>query len=461
MHQATGERWPAKRACLSRDRDRRCAVKFTGGPPDGFGSQIYKRMATFQDAAQFSCAYVPSALATKTDRDSKLFRLVAHGVEPRDVDRSFGLTSSVPQVLAATERAFAKGLRPFCPSLKAKALVHPEKGVQNTLAFRNNMAGAYCKSKAPLLRYTVAGFNRTLWLQGRAALRDLYVGSPGPASKRLKPLSGTLPDTLPHHEAFRHLLGSSAALEERQRKGELLVVAHVRRGDVDQNHIRFVPLKEWKRALSSVVEAAAEAVLLQRRRGGGGTPPHSPQGAWQGAPSLSNISVHIFTERKSDAEPKPQWLSAVAEANLRCGGCVSVETHGGNGQGPLADFSALVEADVLLVSDSAFALAAAQLTLGLVCRLGRAGFAERDVHWFLPLPLDWKLGEPVEPGPNRQLTPEESSLSEQELLLKSPARFKCRLAALLDWRSGFSKKLRWWDGKKANFDLPTPVCTFK
>ena len=49
--------WPARRLCPLRSDAKnpaslRCAVKYSGGPPDGMGAQLYRRMAIFHDAFQ-------------------------------------------------------------------------------------------------------------------------------------------------------------------------------------------------------------------------------------------------------------------------------------------------------------------------------------------------------------------------------------------------------------------------
>mmetsp|Transcript_29768 Transcript_29768/g.66774 ORF Transcript_29768/g.66774 Transcript_29768/m.66774 type:complete len:213 (+) Transcript_29768:569-1207(+) len=210
-----------------------------------------------------------------------------------------------------------------------------------------------------------------------------------------------------------------------------------------------MPLERWRRALSSVL---VETVII-----GQGTSRETSNHA-NNAPAspIKRVVVHVITEAGSDAAAPKAWASALEAASNLCKGCVTLETHEGDGSSDaLVDFSALVDADILLVSDSGFALSAAQLSLGIVCRLGRAGFSEREVHWLPPLPLDWRQDlDPFESSPNRRAISDESKLDEARLLRSSKRRFSCRLREWLKWRLRFVQQDRWW----ASAAKETPDC---
>ena len=243
MGNATLGSWPKSRQCEPGQNISACAVKFHGGPPDGFGSQMYKRMAHFHDGVQFGCGYIPSSLATKNDRESKLFNLLAHGVSPNDIDRTFGLTSAARSILAKAKKT---GLEASCPSdeMTANALDQnlPADAQEGAItSMRDYMAGKMCIEKRPLLRYKLASFDANLWLRGRAVLRDLFFAAPG--IKGLKQGTGNFHR---HRSDAEAVLGST--LGTRVQRSEITIAVHIREGDVDQHHFRHVPLRVWRRA---------------------------------------------------------------------------------------------------------------------------------------------------------------------------------------------------------------------
>lgn len=103
----------------------------------------------------------------------------------------------------------------------------------------------------------------------------------------------------------------------------------------------------------------------------------------------------------------------------------------------------------------AFALTAAQLSMGIVCRLGRAGFSERDVHWMPPMPFDWKDGDPID-TPNREYATGDAIRSETRLLKSAPKRFNCRVGEYIRSRSVNVNK--WWLKRDEKAITETSLC---
>lgn len=314
----TNDSWPRHRECPLRNTGNdRCVVSFSGGPVDGMGSQIYRRMAVFQDAYQLGCEFLKTPLLKKTEKTHSNFNKLGHGIGSSDVDRTFGLTIPLgSQLYSALGRRRVAGLRRHCP-LMSYADLAGNRSVEFIAKLRHEIKGSFCVDKKPLLHYGLSVFSYASWLRGRAVLHDLYVAAPGPT----RSLAGVR-----HYNAYLQILRRSAP--QRAAGHEIAICVHVRRGDITKHHRRFVPLDLWRRSLSSVVNQLVS---------------HS---------EISIVTIHIITESGSAASSNSFWSAGLAESNNTCSGCIVVDTHPGDAADALTHFSALVAADILLISDS-------------------------------------------------------------------------------------------------------------